>query len=40
MVGLIHAGIEKKGRLKRGSVFAFHEGEYEKRVSGKREDKN
>ncbi len=31
MVGLIHAGIEKKGRLKRGSVFVDHGGGYVKR---------
>jgi hypothetical protein len=31
MVGLVHAGIEKKGRLKRGSVFVDHEGGYAKR---------
>lgn len=31
MVGLVHAGIEKKGRLKRGSVFVDHGGGYVKR---------
>jgi hypothetical protein len=28
MVGLVHAGIEKKGRLKSGSVFVDHGGGY------------
>ena len=31
MVGLVHAGIEKKGILKRGSVFVDHGGGYVKR---------
>lgn len=31
MVGLVHADIEKKGRLKRGSVFVDHGGGYVKR---------